>query len=59
MCYRFSSLFVHAVHGMHDINRLCTLSVQKARQRLDRKTQILLSRSGKIIRGKQAETLWV
>ena len=37
MCYRFSSPFVHAVHGVHDINRLCILSAQKARQRLDRR----------------------
>jgi hypothetical protein len=40
MCYRFPSPFVHAVHGVHDINRLCILSAQKARQRLDRTTQI-------------------
>ena len=42
MCYRFSSPFVHAVHGVHDINRLCILSAQKARQRLDRTTQTYL-----------------
>ena len=40
MCYRFSSPFVHAVHGVYDINRLRILSAQKARQRLDRTTQI-------------------
>ncbi len=40
MCYRFPSPFVHAVHGVHDINRLCILSAQKARQRLDRTNQI-------------------
>ena len=57
MCYRFSSLFVHAVHGMHDINRLRILSAQKARQRLDRKAQIPLLRSWKRLGGKQAETL--
>ncbi len=39
MCYRFSSPFVYAVHGVHDNNRLCILSAQKARQRLDRTTQ--------------------
>jgi hypothetical protein len=36
MCHHFSSPFVQAVHGVHDINRLCILSAQKARQRLDR-----------------------
>ena len=40
MCYRFPSPFVHALHGVHDINRLCILSAQKARQRIDRTTQI-------------------
>jgi len=39
MCYRFPSPFVHAVHG---VNRLCILSAQKARQRLDRTTQTYL-----------------
>ncbi len=40
MCYQFSSPFVHAVHSVHNINRLRILSAQKARQRLDRTTQI-------------------
>ena len=39
MCHRFSSPFVQAVHDVHDIDRLCILSVQKAIQRLNRTTQ--------------------
>ena len=40
MSHLFSIFSDYAVHAVHDINRLRMLSVQKARQRLDRTIQI-------------------
>ena len=42
MCHLVSISSDYTVHAVHDINRLCMLSAQKARQRLDRTTQICL-----------------